>query len=37
MVFGSLMVTWLYPQEMPAGIIASLIGGLYLMIVLRKL
>jgi len=28
---------WLYPQEMPAGIIASLIGGLYLMIVLRKL
>ncbi|OOF17833.1 Fe3+-hydroxamate ABC transporter permease FhuB [Salinivibrio sp. PR932] len=28
---------WLYPQEMPAGIIASLIGGLYLMVVLRKL
>ncbi|WP_102504630.1 Fe(3+)-hydroxamate ABC transporter permease FhuB [Salinivibrio kushneri] len=28
---------WLYPQEMPAGIIASLIGGFYLMIVLRKL
>ncbi|OOE50231.1 iron ABC transporter permease [Salinivibrio kushneri] len=28
---------WLYPQEMPAGIIASLIGGFYLMVVLRKL
>ncbi|MCV2401570.1 Fe(3+)-hydroxamate ABC transporter permease FhuB [Marinomonas sp. C2222] len=28
---------WLYPQEIPAGIVASIIGGMYLMWGLRKL
>ncbi|NAW57851.1 Fe(3+)-hydroxamate ABC transporter permease FhuB [Vibrio sp. V38_P2S17PM301] len=28
---------WLYPQEVPAGLVASLIGGLYLMWGLRRL
>ncbi|MGO3455103.1 MAG: Fe(3+)-hydroxamate ABC transporter permease FhuB [Marinomonadaceae bacterium] len=28
---------WLYPQEIPAGMVASIIGGLYLMWGLRKL
>lgn len=28
---------WLYPQEIPAGLVASLIGGLYLMWGLRRL
>lgn len=28
---------WLYPQEIPAGLVASIIGGMYLMWGLRKL
>jgi iron complex transport system permease protein len=28
---------WLYPQEIPAGLVASIIGGMYLMWGLRRL